>query len=406
MPTKKPKIVALDDFDKQLIPTDLKRILKTLSRAGYDAYLVGGCIRDYLLGHMPKDFDTTTNASPEKVRQLIPNATIIGRRFRLVHVCRHDTVYEIATYRREPPATIRVFRRRRYTLDNTYGNQRQDAFRRDFTVNALYLDPRQYNVVDYVGGLSDLDARVIRSIGAAEKRFIEDPVRMIRAVRFAAKLDFEIDQEGIDAIATTKSSLRHVSRPRMRDELVKLFLTGHGAASYQLMADFNLLAEVFPQHPNAATLIELAMLQSDRRVASSDKLSPAFLFAVMLWHLYTDRLQDLQAARGLEADVGKLRVRACKDVVRLARQFVSIDRKSEEFIQSVFMLQSNLERRKRVKRTLAHPSVRAAVHLLSFRAKTGEIKPSVAAWWKNRQPPSKSRIQPTRDGRMDHRRTP
>lgn len=393
----------LDDFARESIPAPLVEIHRRLRRGGYDAFLVGGCIRDYLLGLTPKDFDTATDAKPEKVRKLLPRAFIIGRRFRLIHVRRGETTYEIATYRKEPPSTKSPKVRRGISLENTYGNHREDAFRRDFTINALYLDLRRKEVIDYVGGLRDLQDRVIRSIGSADERFQEDPVRMLRAARFAAKLNFSLDAEVASAIHTNKHLLDHVSRPRMKDELTKLFLTGHGVASYQAMLDLDLLASVFPQHKAADSLIRQAMIESDERYASGHKLSAAYLFAVMLWHFYKDRLRSLELEHRTDMSVGELRQHACYDILQMTRQYVALNREVQQFILSTFSLQSRLERKSNVKRTLNHPRIRAAVHLLELRAKVGDVDPTLVAWWKQRQPARKADRPRKRRSNRDYR---
>lgn len=405
MTTRKPKFVKLDDFDRAAVPSQLIEIHRRLRRGGHDAFLVGGCIRDYLLGLSPKDFDTATDARPEKVRRLLPRAFIIGRRFRLIHARRGDTTFEIATYRKEPPSIKSPINRRGVSPENTYGNQREDAFRRDFTINALYLDLRRKEVVDYVGGLDDLQDRVIRSIGPANERFQEDPVRMIRAARFAAKLGFSLDSEVTSAIHANKHLLRHVSRPRMRDELTKLLLTGHGVASYQVMTDLNLLGSVFPQHELAGAMINSAMIESDERYAAGHKLSSAYLFATMLWHFYSDRLQVLEKEHDASSNVALLRQHACDDVLQMSRQYVSLNREAQQFILSIFALQSRLERKKNVGKTLDHPRIRAAVHLLELRAKSGEVEPSLVEWWKKRQPARKVDRAPKRRTKRDDRQS-
>ncbi|MCY4093502.1 MAG: polynucleotide adenylyltransferase PcnB [Gammaproteobacteria bacterium] len=402
----KPKVVTLDDFDRNAVPSQLIEIHRRLRRGGHDAFLVGGCIRDYLLGLSPKDFDTATNARPEKIRKLLPQAFIIGRRFRLIHARRGDTTFEIATYRKEPPSINSTHSKRRISLENTFGNQREDAFRRDFTINALYLDLRRKEVVDYVGGLKDLQDRVIRSIGPADERFQEDPVRMIRAARFAAKLGFSLDAEVKSAIRSNKRLLGLVSRPRMRDELTKLFLSGHGVASYQVMTDLNLLECVFPQHKAASSMIKHAMIESDERYASGHKLSSAYFFGAMLWHFYADRLQVLDNEHGANSNIGVLREQACFDVLQMSRQYVSLNREAQQFILNIFALQRRLERKQNVGRTLDHPRIRAAIHLLELRAKSGEIDPSLVEWWKKRQPARKVDRRRKRRSNRNYRRSP
>ena len=405
MTTYKPARLTLEDFDRDAVPSQLLEIHRRLRHGGHDAFLVGGCIRDYLLGLSPKDFDTATDARPEKVRKLLPRAFIIGRRFLLVHAPRGDTTFEIATYRKEPPSIKSSKYKHGISSENTYGNQREDAFRRDFTINALYLDLRRKEVVDYVGGLNDLQDRVIRSIGPANERFQEDPVRMIRAARFAAKLGFSLESEVTAAIQANKHLLGHVSRPRMRDELTKLFLTGHGVASYQVMTDLSLFERVFPQHKSANAMIKHAMIESDERYASGHKLSSAYLFAAMLWHFYSDRLKILENEHSTSSNTGTLRQHACFDVLQMSRQYVSLNREAQQFILSIFALQSRLERKRNVGKTLDHPRIRAAIHLLELRAKSGEVDRSLVEWWKNRQPARKADEARKRRSKRNYRRS-
>lgn len=405
MTPRKPNVVKLDDFASDAIPAPLVEIHRRLRRGGHDALLVGGCIRDHLLGLTPKDFDTATDARPESVRKLLPRAFIIGRRFRLVHARRGEATYEIATYRKEPPSIKSPKVGRGVSPENTYGNQREDAFRRDFTINALYLDLRRKEVIDYVGGLRDLQDRVIRSIGHPDDRFQEDPVRMLRAARFAAKLNFSLDAEVVSAIHGNRHLLDHVSRPRMRDELTKLFLTGHGVESLRIMNELDLLASVFPQHKAARSMIMEAMIESDERHASGHRLSPAYLFAAMLWHFYTDRLRALEAEHSSQINDGELRQQACLEVLQMTRQYVSLNREAQQFILSIFALQNRLERKRNIGRTLDHPQIRAAVHLLELRAKVGEVDPKIAAWWKQRQPARKTDRSRKRKLNRDYRRS-
>ena len=405
MTSRKPKIVKLDDFESDSVPSSLIEIHRRLRRSGHEAFLVGGCIRDYLVGLSPKDFDTATDARPEKVRKLLPRAFIIGRRFRLIHARRADATFEIATYRKEPPSIKSTRNRRGVSPENTFGNQREDAFRRDFTINALYLDLHRKQVIDYVGGLNDLRDRVVRSIGPPDERFKEDPVRMIRAVRFAAKLDFSLDSDVTSAIHANKQLLRHVSRPRMRDELTKLFLTGHGVASYRVMTSLNLLQSVFPQHKAASSMIKYAMVESDERYASGHKLSGAYLFAAMLWHFYVDRLRALENEHGTNSNIGEIRQHACFDVLQMSRQYISLNREAQQFIRSIFVLQNRLEQKHNIGRTLDHPRIRAAIHLLELRANSDEINPSLVDWWKKRQPARKVDRTRKRRSKRDDRRS-
>lgn len=380
----KPKRIKLDDFDRELVPNDLYDIHKQLRDAGHQALLVGGCVRDYLLGLTPKDFDSATDARPERIKRVISRSRIIGRRFLLVHARRGRAVYELATFRRTPRKNAKEHAS--FTEENTYGNLPQDAQRRDFTINALYLDLRTNEVIDYVNGLEDLEMRQLRSVGPADQRFQEDPVRILRAIRFSAKCDFTIDQEIVTAIEDHKSLLRKVSRSRMRDELVKLFLTGHGHRAYQLMQEFNVMPFVFPQHQGADELIEHAMIESDERFGAGEKLSPAYLFAILLWSFYANRLEKLKVEHGKTANAYFLRQNAFLETINAARLHVNITHMAKEFMFSIFNLQVRLENKRYVKRTLDNQYVRAAIHLLALRSKVGEVDAKLVDWWQSRQP--------------------
>lgn len=406
MAKPKPQVIPLDDFEGELIPPALLEIFKRLRKAGHDAFLVGGCLRDYLLGLTPKDFDTVTDAKPERIRALIPNSVVIGRRFRLVHARRREDVFEIATYRK--PASKSQQRRadaRGHTAQNVYGNQAEDAMRRDFTVNALYFDPSRKQIVDYVGGFTDLKTRVLRSIREPGESFTEDPVRMLRAARFAAKLDFTFDDEVAATIASHKALLAKVSRPRMRDELAKLFLTGHGEASLAMMRELELMDEVFPLPSDAHALVTEAMVESDLRFAGGHKLSTAYFFAVLLWHRFLEELERLQCESDSELSPGEQRQHACRQIMQRARRYVAITRGAEQFITSVFTLQWRLESKARVRQTLNNPRIRAAVHLFSLRAQVGEADPKLVAYWLARQPSRETSTRRKRKSSDNRRRS-
>ena len=408
---QKPNVITLDDYDRELIPSALQDALKKLKRSGFDALLVGGCIRDYLLGYTPKDFDSVTNAKPEQITKVLPRTRVIGRRFRLVQMRHKRDEFEIATYRREARSSIRKkhLHNRVAIPQNAYGNQQEDAFRRDFTINALYFDPRRKEVIDYVDGLKDIEDRLLRCIGPPDVRFKEDPVRILRAARLAAKLDLDIHEDIVGAIHQNKPLLRHVARPRLRDELGKLFLTGHGESSYQKLLELNLMPFVFPQHPDAQEIITQAMIDSDKRLASSFNASIAYLFGIMLWNQYSDELAKLNASRGKKRNSIHLREIATRHVIERAKDYVAVNKIAAEFIVGMFALQHALENKNASKQTLTHPRIRAAVHLLKLRADVGEVDRDLVRWWQRRQP-SREKMQEmrrkTRAERPRRRRPP
>lgn len=401
MRSKKPERIKLDDFDRELIPPALRDIHKQLSDAGHRVFLVGGCVRDYLMGLTPKDFDSATDAIPERITTLIRRSRIIGRRFLLVHARRGPVRFELATFRKKPRLTFGE--PNRLATENTYGNQAQDARRRDFTINALYFDLRTHEVIDYVDGLHDLETKQLRSVGPADTRFQEDPVRIIRAIRFSAKCDLTIDLEIEQAISDHRQLLGEISLPRMRDELTKLFLTGHGLKSYHLMLDFNVMSYVYPHDDDAIPLIERAMQESDDRFNAGEKLSPAYLFGVMLWKQYSDEIAVLEAEAKGRGNLHDIRQQAFSHVMRLAKRNISINSEAQIFISSVFTLQRRLENKKKVRRTLDHRYVRAAIHLLTIRSQVGEVPESLAEWWQKRQPPRHNKSTASRSQRSGRR---
>lgn len=390
---KKPTRLKLEGYNEDHVPEPLLEALTKLRKSGHDALLVGGCIRDYLLGFTPKDFDSVTDAKPEQLIKILPRTRIIGRRFRLVQLRARREIYEIATYRREAHSSLlkRYLKSHGAMADNAYGNQNQDAFRRDFTINAIYYDPHKREVIDHVGGLKDIEDRVLRCLGPADVRFHEDPVRILRAARLSAKLDLKIDDEVLEAIQVHKSQLRNVNRPRLRDELLKLFLTGHGESSYQALQRMDLLGFVFPQHPECEGMIIQSMREADERIASGFNATPAYLFGTMLWHIYADELRALQAGSRRRGKASLKRDRACKNTIQKARDYVAISRNYMDFIAGMYSLQPFLEHKNATDKVLGHPQLRAAVHLLNLRAAAGEVSQNLVKWWESRQPPRRTR---------------
>lgn len=248
---QEPRVLERPDhaISRQNIDENTLKVLYRLHNSGKKAYMVGGAVRDLLLGIQPKDFDVATDARPNEMRRLFRNSRIIGRRFRLVHVYFQEGVVEVATFRREPDPRHQDSGDDELliTSDNTYGTPREDAFRRDFTINALFYDISDFSVLDYVGGIDDLDDGIIRVIGDPDVRFQEDPVRMMRAVEFAARLGFDIDPETADGIERNRQELGKASPARMTEELVALLKTGQAGDAFQLMLDYRLFEAILPE---------------------------------------------------------------------------------------------------------------------------------------------------------------
>src|SRR5690606_5522992 len=281
------------NISRKHISSGALKIIKQLQESGYEAYLVGGGVRDLLLGGEPKDFDVATSATPEEVRRIFRGARIIGRRFQIVHVRMGREVVEVTTFRGNDEEGTQVKRSEDGMLlrDNVYGNVVTDALRRDFTVNALYYTPEDFSVHDYTSGMDDLKRRLLRIIGDPVTRYKEDPVRMLRALRFAAKLGFQIEPRTAKPIRELGSLLGNISSSRMFEEVLKLFLNGSATATFELLRDYDLLQHLFPGTADAldagdelgAKLIEQSMVNTDKRIRAEKTVTPAFIYAALLW---------------------------------------------------------------------------------------------------------------------------
>lgn len=371
------------------------RVLYRLNEAGYQAFLVGGAVRDLLLGGHPKDFDIATNATPEEVRSQFRNCRLIGRRFRLAHVVFGREIVEVATFRgtSDDGTGDRHLVDGRLVRDNVYGTIEEDALRRDFTVNALYYDIADFSVRDYVGGLEDLDRKCLRLIGDPESRYREDPVRMLRAARLAAKLDFQIAPETAAPFRTLGSLLSEAPPARLFDESLKLFLSGYGLASFHALQTHRLLEHVFPATarslagPHAdrfRVLLERTFASTDERVRADKPVTPAFLFAALLWEPVRAMAEDM-IANGSDAVAAW--AHASARIMSEQAQRVAIPRRFSGSIEEIWILQPRFEQRvkKRVFRLLAHPRFRAAYDFLLLRASESPALTELAEWWTHAQ---------------------
>lgn len=365
---------------------------ETLAAAGFRGYLVGGAVRDLLLGGIPKDFDVATDATPEQVRRLFRRSRIIGRRFQIVHVmCGRETI-EVTTFRSNGQKETEEEDERptdehgRLLSDNVFGSMEDDAARRDFTINALYYDPAREEVHDYFGGVADCRKRVLRMIGDPETRFREDPVRMLRAARFAAKLDFHIDPDTRKPVATLAPLLSNIPRARIFDEALKILLSGHALRGvHQLRAEglhhgMLPLLDTILDNPTGERFITAALKSTDERIRDDRPSSPAFLFAALLWPQVAQQWQALQA--GGEKPMPAL-LAAMDDVLDAQRERLAIPRRYDGMMKEVWGLQPRFEQRggQRPFRLLEHPRFRAAYDFLLLRAESGEIAAELGEWW-------------------------
>src|SRR3954469_15664778 len=369
-----------------LLPAAAK-VCTVLREAGFEAYVVGGAVRDLLLGIVPKDFDVATDARPEEIKPLFRRALIIGRRFRLVHVMIGGETVEVSTFRSADPDTSEKDEHGRVLRDNVFGTQEEDARRRDFTVNALYFDPATEEVVDFHGGLADLKKRVLRVIGDPETRYREDPVRMLRAVRLAAKLGLTLDAATRQPIRSMAPLMERVPPARLFDEMLKLLLSGHASACLRQLRDVGLhkgllpLLDVILEQPLGERFVTLALAQTDERVLTDRPVSPAFLFAALLWHevLAASKARQARGERSIPALES-----AMDEVLDTQCAKLAITRKLTATMREVWSMQPRFDMRsgQRPYRLLEAPRFRRAYDFLALRAASGEVPADLEAWWR------------------------
>ncbi|MBP0997603.1 polynucleotide adenylyltransferase PcnB [Serratia fonticola] len=411
-PRKRPPFVAAEGTRSMtVIPRDQHaisrkdisenalKVLYRLNKSGYEAYLVGGGVRDLLLGKKPKDFDITTNATPEQVRKLFRNCRLVGRRFRLAHVMFGPEIIEVATFRghheqsqESDKNSSQQAQNGMLLRDNIFGTIEDDAQRRDFTINSLYYGVADFALRDYVGGLRDLQQGVIRLIGDPETRYREDPVRMLRAVRFAAKLDMTISEETAEPIPRLASLLHEIPPARLFEEALKLLQTGYGYQTYLKLCEYQLFQPLFPLiarnfTPNHDTpmerILEQVLKNTDHRLQNDKRVNPAFLFAAMLWYPLLEHAQKLAQESGLAYyDAFAL---AMNDVLDEECRSLAIPKRITTLVRDIWQLQLRLSRRqgKRAHKLMEHPKFRAAYDLLALRAEV-ENNPEMmrlAEWW-------------------------
>ncbi|HYG53749.1 MAG TPA: polynucleotide adenylyltransferase PcnB [Burkholderiales bacterium] len=363
------------------------KVCSVLREAGFSAYVVGGAVRDLLLGIAPKDFDVATDARPEQIKPLFRRALIIGRRFRLVHVMIGGETVEVSTFRAADLDTTEKDEHGRVLRDNVFGTQEEDARRRDFTVNALYFDPATEEVVDFHGGLGDLKKRVLRVIGEPEVRYREDPVRMLRAVRLAAKLGLTLDPETREPIQDMAPLMERVPPARLFDEMLKLLLSGHASACLRQLREVGLhkgllpLLDVILEQPLGERFVTLALAQTDERVLADRPVSPAFLFAALLWHEVLAASKARQG-RGERAIVAL--EHAMDEVLDTQCAKLAITRKLTATMREIWAMQPRFENRSgsRAYRLLESPRFRMAYDFLALRAASGEVAAELEAWWR------------------------
>lgn len=399
-------VIARGDhtISREQISPNALRVLYRLKDAGYAAFLVGGGVRDILLGRQPKDFDIATDAHPEAIRDIFRNSRIIGRRFRLVHVFFQNEIIEVSTFRAnviEETRTIKNSDTGMIHRDNTYGTIEEDAWRRDFTVNALYYNIADFSVVDYMQGMHDLKHHLIRMIGDPTQRYHEDPVRLLRAIRLGAKLKFEVERETEDALKSLPHLLKHVATSRLYDECLKLFFEGNASVTYEKLLHYRYMDVLFPQTTSVLRaqenkthekIILLAMDATDARIQSGSNVNPAFLLAVLLWPVLENQMSTMKNKK----DKFFFRLfQMISDIIKTQVDAMMIPKRMQFAIQAIWILQFQLEKRRksRIYNTFQHRYFRAAFDFMGLRVQAGDMPSACFDWWEKFQSVDKDEQQ-------------
>src|SRR6195952_2199248 len=373
-------------IDPQLVSANAVRVTQTLQEAGFKAFLVGGAVRDLLLGIKPKDFDIATNATPEQIKRLFRRAFIIGKRFQIVHVMFGQDLLEVTTFRGAGDAAAPKDEHGRVLRDNTFGLQHEDAVRRDFTINAMYYNPATEEVLDYHGGIEDIRARMLRIIGQPEARYREDPVRMLRVVRSAAKLTFSIEPATGAPIPVMAPLINNVPAARIFDEMLKLLMSGQALACLQQLRKEGLhhgllpLLDVVLEQPMGEKFVALALSNTDARIVQGKPVSPGFLFASLLWHQVLEKWRAYQAAG--EPSIPAL-YQAADDVLNGQTEQLALQRRIATDMRDIWAMQPRFERRsgKSPYKMLEHPRLRAGYDFMLLRCESGELDAELGTWW-------------------------
>lgn len=406
---QEPIVLSRDQHpvSRQFISSNALKVLYRLNKSGFDAYLVGGGVRDILLGLIPKDFDIATNATPEQIKSLFRNCRLIGRRFRLAHIVFGREIIEVATFRghhdeqnKQDKVTSKQSEHGMLLRDNIYGSIEEDAERRDFTINALYYSTKDFKVYDFANGVKDIEKRVIRLIGDVETRYREDPVRMLRAIRFATKLDMEIEAQTKAPIKALAPLMSNIPAARMFEEFLKMFISGKAVANYEQLREYGLFKYFFPavaqaladtdqdNNANLERFILLAMSNTDKRINNEQRVTPAFLFAAMLWYPLQNYIKQINVNNALPPQDAFFA--ALNEVMPEQQRSIAIPKRFQSVMKDIWILQDKLTRRegKKAYKTFEHPKFRAGYDFLLLRS---EIEPNnpqlaeLAKWWTNFQ---------------------
>jgi poly(A) polymerase len=397
------------------ISVNALKVLKRLSEHGYQAYLVGGGVRDLILGREPKDFDIATDAHPEDVKELFRNSRLIGRRFRIVHVRFGRDIVEVTTFRAAHEDVEETQTESgRLIHDNTYGSFEEDVFRRDFSINALYYSAESGEIIDLTGGREDIEAKRIRLIGDPENRYREDPVRMLRAIRFKGKLDFDIDPDSGEPMRRLGYLLQDIPPARLFEELLKLFMSGDAEKAFDDLLSYELFGWLFPDARRAMDsspaedLIRAALASTDKRIQEEKPVTPAFIFAALLWYPFVDEKQELEQEGASSVEASH---EAAANVIAKQQLFTSIPRRFSGPMRDIWNLQFRLPIRhgKKADILMSHKRFRAAYDFLLLRELAGEKLDNLGEWWTEYQEVNeadRSAMKPTSTKPKRRRRRP
>ena len=366
-------------------------VVRVLQKNNFEAYVVGGCVRDLLLDLNPKDFDIATNATPQQVKRLFRRSRIVGRRFQIVHVQFGRELIEVTTFRSNNTdinGKVQKAESGLLTRDNMFGSMQDDASRRDLSINALYYDTEKNTLHDFWDGLEDLAKRKIRIIGNPATRYSEDPVRLLRVARFAAKLGFQIESKTLKPIIKMANSLQHVSAPRMFDETLKLFMGGYGLAVFQQLFESRLFAHLVPQtnrlidqgHPTAKKMVEQALVNTDLRIRSNKRVTPAFIYAALLWPSVQKTAAEYEKQGHPAASAIN---KAANEVISNQIPITAIPKRFTMAMREIWSMQLTLVKRggNRANRSMENPRFRAAYDFILLREQTGECLDGLGDWW-------------------------
>ena len=384
--TSLPEIYTVSDhhISKEQIDKKARSIISKLNEAGHKAYIVGGFVRDSLMGKNPKDCDIVTNATPEEIKKIIPRTRIIGRRFKIVHARAGKEIIEISTFRSSSQKDTKKSNKGILLRDNNYGTIEEDAFRRDFTINSLYLDIERMEVLDFVGGFKDLQEGILRCIGDSSKRFREDPVRIIRAIRFKSKLGLALERKLEKDMSKSSYLLGEISSGRKYEETLKMFLTGNGYSIMAEMQNYKIIEYLLPLTKNFMNakkdrrLIFNALKDTDKRFNQNKTLTPSFLFAVLLWPALINKIGEVNSKKIKIPKVSKV----ANLILKKHNEYCFIPKRIQSSIKEIWEIQVMLLRiPEKSHITLKHKRFKAAYDFLLLREKSGEDLGGAGDWW-------------------------